>query len=276
VFAPPGEGAAAYLEFAPSAALADFVSCIGVCTERFAPGQVVEERVVPDGAVHLVFNLADAPRDAAGGGGLPVEAVGASCAAARLRMSGTLDGVSIGLRPGAVGALLGIPAAEIAGRTVSLDDAWGGLGAETLERLAAARGAPARVAVLEDALRRRLARAGIGTHRGAVHAMRLIAGSGGRMRVRDLAAAVGVGERRLEQVFHTHVGLSPKAACRLARFRASVRLLTDRPDVSWSYVAHACGFYDQAHLIHEYRSVAGLTPTEFRARLTSDSSKTEV
>ena len=85
--------------------------------------------------------------------------------------------------------------------------------------------------------------------------------------MRALAGSLGVGERRLEQLFRTHVGLSPKAASRLARFRASVRLLRDEPARRWSEIAHAAGFADHAHLVHEYRALAGLTPGDLRRRL---------
>jgi transcriptional regulator GlxA family with amidase domain len=154
---------------------------------------------------------------------------------------------------------------------VPLDALWGALAAETRERLAAAPRGAGRVTVLEDALRERLRRASPAVPaRGCAataEAARLIARSDGRRSVRDLAATVGIGERRLEQLFHAHVGLSPKAASRLARFRASVRVLRHEPALRWSAIAHACGFADQAHLTHEYRALTGLTPRAFRERL---------
>jgi transcriptional regulator GlxA family with amidase domain len=122
--------------------------------------------------------------------------------------------------------------------------------------------------VMERLVLERLARArDPRPHEGAAHAMALVARSGGRLRVRDLAAALGVGERRLEQLFHRHVGLSPKTACRLARFRAALGLLQREPAQTWSAIAHRAGYADQPHLAHEFRALAGTTPGAVRASL---------
>jgi AraC-like DNA-binding protein len=222
--------------------------------------------------VHLVFDLGDAPTvvegsDVAGAAGADAVAFGPACAPTLIRMTGRIEAVGVQLRPGAALALLGVPAGALAGRTVPLDALWGPLAAETRERLAAAPHGPARVAVLEAALRVRLRAAGRTSPEGAHAALGIIEASGGRRSVRELAASLGVGERRLEQLFHAHVGLSPKAASRLARFRASVRLLRREPTRRWSEIAHRCGFADHAHLVHEYRGLTGLTPSDFRARL---------
>ena len=100
-------------------------------------------------------------------------------------------------------------------------------------------------------------------------ALRRIEGAGGDLRVRDLAAGLGLSDRRLEQLFHWHVGLSPKAACRLARFRTSVELLVDtphpQPQRSWAEIALASGFSDQSHLVNEFRALTGLGATRLPA-----------
>jgi transcriptional regulator GlxA family with amidase domain len=59
------------------------------------------------------------------------------------------------------------------------------------------------------------------------------------------------------------VGLPPKAAARLLRFERARELAanTERPD--WARIAVSCGYYDQSHLIHDFRSVTGHTPATF-------------
>jgi AraC-like DNA-binding protein len=274
---PPADATAGvYGSVAPSDDLAGLVACVQVGTEVIPRDAPLRERVLPDGAVHLTFNLGDAPTVLEGadghlGSANGAEALGPSCSPAVIRMVGRIDAIGVRLHAGGALALLGVPAAALVGRTVPLDDLWGPLAAETCERLAAAPPGVGRVAVLEDALRERLRRARhaapVAGHAGVAEAARLIARSDGRRSVRDLATAVGVGERRLEQLFHAHVGLSPKAASRLARFRASVRVLRREPALRWSEIAHACGFADHAHLTHEYRALTGLTPRAFRERL---------
>ena len=259
---------------AVNAVLRPHVSHILLYRETFAAGHEVHERVLPDGAVRLVFNLGAAP-SAGDGAGLPVEAIGASAAPVVVRMRGKVEGVSVTLRPGAAAALLGLPAGEIAGNAVHLDELWHGGAAELLERMAEAPDDAARVAMLQAALQRRLLDSGhIAVNTAATHAARLIAESGGRRSLREVAAAVGVGERRLQQLFHAHVGLSPRAWGRLARLHGCLRALRLQPAPAWADVAVESGFYDQSHLVNEFRALCGVTPTEFMGRATSGSSKT--
>ncbi|KQX39749.1 helix-turn-helix transcriptional regulator [Variovorax sp. Root434] len=257
------------------AALRGHVSHILLYRETFAEGHEVNERVLPDGAARLVFNFGDAP-SADGGEGHAVEAVGASAAPVVVRMRRKVEGLSVTLRPGAAAALLGLPAGEIGGSAVHLDALWRGEGAELLERMAEAPDDAARVALLHAALQRRLR--GNGTTAGnaaaAMHAVRLITASGGRRPLREVATAVGVGERRLQQLFHAHVGLSPRAWSRLARMHGCLRALRLRPSPAWADVALEGGFYDQSHLVNEFRALCGVTPTEFMGRAVSVSSKT--
>jgi AraC-like DNA-binding protein len=259
--------------FAVGAALRAHVSHILLYRETFAAGHEVLERVLPDGAVRLVFNLGAAP-SAGDGAGQPVAAIGASAAPVVVRMRETVEGVSVTLRPGAAAALLGLPAGEIAGHAVHLDALWQGGAAELLERMAEAPDDAARVAVLQAALQRRLIDSRGIVHPAAMQAARLIAASGGRQPLREVAAAVGVGERRLQQLFHAHVGLSPRAWGRLARLHGCLRALRLQPAPAWADVAVDSGFYDQSHLVNEFRALCGVTPTEFLGRATSGSSKT--
>jgi AraC-like DNA-binding protein len=241
--------------------------------EVIPSGTEVLERVVPDGAVRLVFNIGAAPA-VDEQAGRPAEVIGASATPVVVRMSGRVEGLSITLRPGAAAALLRIPAGEFSEQTVPLEAVWPDAGTELRDRLAEADDEAARVEVLQAALHRRLVRSGVTTHSGTAHAARLIAASGGRARLREVADAIGVGERRLQQLFHAHVGLSPRAWSRLARLHGCLRELRRRASPGWAEVAIDSGFYDQSHLVHEFRALCGLTPTEFLRRSISRSSKT--
>lgn len=96
------------------------------------------------------------------------------------------------------------------------------------------------------------------------------------MRPRDVAQAVGIGERRLQQIFRAEVSMSPKAWGRLARLHACLRALRGGPAVPhWASLAADGGFYDQAHLANEFRALCGLSPSEFLQCRIAHSSKTQ-
>ena len=255
--------------FAVAPALADHVAQIAVYREFIPEDRAIVERVLPDGAVHLVFNFADAPR-VDGCLGWSTEIVGPAV----LHMQGRMHGISVALRPGAAAGLLGVPAGELAGRTVELAALWPS-GAALFDRMAAAPDDRTRVALLQTALAGRLARAdAAAVPRAVVHATGLISAAAGQRTLRDVAAAVGVGERRLQQLFYAHVGLSPRTWGRLARLHACLRALRSQPAPAWVQVAADTGFYDQSHLINEFQALCGLTPRLFLERSVSPSSKT--
>jgi AraC-like DNA-binding protein len=254
-------------------ALRRHVAHILLYREAIPPGGEIVERVVPDGAVRLVFNFGDTP-SVGRIAGHAFEAIGASTRPTVLSLRRQVEGLSVTLRPGAAAAVLGVPAGELAGTAVPLEDLWPGSGLDVLRRMAEPAGNAARMAALHAALQQRLQCAKTDLNPVAAQAVRLIAESGGRCAVREIAAAVGVGERRLQQLFHLHVGLSPRALSRLARLHHCLRLLRRPQRPAWADVAAESGFFDQSHLANEFRALVGLTPSEFFGHAASASSKT--
>jgi AraC-like DNA-binding protein len=252
-------------EFDVAAPLREHLAHIAAYREVIPAGHEFVERVVPDGAAHLIFDFGDVPS---------ARVAGPAAQPVVLRLRGRLQGVSVTLRPGAVAAVLGVPAGEIAGREVPLEALWCGGAGALLERMIEAQDDAARVALLQHALRRRLRGGDETVRRQAMYAARLIAESGGQRPLREVADAIGVGERRLQQLFNAHVGLPPKVWRRLARLHACLRALRRNRAPRWPELAIDAGFYDQSHLVNEFRSLCGLPPRLFLGRAASGSSKT--
>lgn len=261
--------AATLRAFPVSAPLRGHVSQVLAYRETLPAGETVTERVLPDGAVRLMFDFADSPA-----GGPAVRVAGASTSPTVLQLSGRMEGLSVALQPGAAAALLGLPAGEIEGQALPLQALWGTEVSTLAAQMAEAGSDAARAALLMAALQRRLARDASLHQQRAHHAARLVAGAQGRLSLRQAAAAVNVGERRLQQLFFEHVGLSFRAWARLSRLHACLRLIRQQAAPAWAEVAVDAGFYDQAHLANEFRALCGLSPTLFLRRGIAQSSKT--
>ena len=93
-------------------------------------------------------------------------------------------------------------------------------------------------------------------------AWRLIVGSGGRVRIGDVAAEVGWSRRHLTTRMRAEIGVGAKDLARLARFQRSRRLI-GRRDRRLGQVAADSGYADQSHLIAEWREFAGCTPGQW-------------
>lgn len=167
--------------------------------------------------------------------------------------------VTARLRLGATKGVLGVPASAITGRIVALEELWGDAVTRRLfDRLAAARSTVDAAAIVERALAERLAV--VDARRSwpqlALEAAERLASA----TVSAVAADLGVSERHLRRVFREAIGVSPKAFARLMRFHRALRAAREDGRARWGSIAVETGYYDQAHLIDEFRTIAGVTP----------------
>ena len=81
--------------------------------------------------------------------------------------------------------------------------------------------------------------------------------------------AIGMSAKRFIERFKVEVGTTPKRYCRIRRFQRAVTLANRRYQLDWTRVALDCGYFDQSHLIHDFRAFSGLTPTECEAARTA-------
>lgn len=177
-----------------------------------------------------------------------------------VRHEGSARGVQFDLEPPAARALLGVPAGELAERTVALEDLLGPDAARLADRLDAAPTPQARFAALDAALLGAVARARPTARPDVERAWALLRASGGRIRVEALAGALGCSRRHLAKRFAEEVGAPPKVAARLIRFEAARARLGSVP---LARLAAEHGFADQAHLAREFRALGGAPPTAF-------------
>lgn len=88
--------------------------------------------------------------------------------------------------------------------------------------------------------------------------------SNGTESIADLSRAIDLSPRQLRRRFASCVGLTPKELARILRVRAAAVAAAKRDD-SWVGIVAEHGFADQPHLVREFRSVLGATPTRFAA-----------
>jgi AraC-like DNA-binding protein len=79
----------------------------------------------------------------------------------------------------------------------------------------------------------------------------------------EVADKTGYSQRHFIEMFRKEVGLAPKRFHRLQRFRKVIEEVQRRSVVDWVDVALSAGYFDQAHLIHEFREFSDLTPEQY-------------
>lgn len=192
---------------------------------------------------------------------------GLHTAPAYLERPATEAGVQLAIHPLASRALFGLPAAELAGETLSVEDVWGARGPRIQEELVECADWGARFALLRAALEKRLGDEPARPRDDVIEAWRWLAAREGAGSVTDLAVHVHLGNRQLTEVVRREVGLSPKRLARLMRFHAVVRRLSG-PEcrTPLAEIAVHQGYADQAHLTREFVEFTGLPPTEWLAQ----------
>ncbi len=232
---------AAYREYSPPVGLEPLVACLWenpTLRERLQP-------VVPDGCVDLVWFS---------GEGLQV--VGADTGP---RAAGPLgqEAYGVRLRPGAAGAVLGLPASEVLDLQVPVASVWGAEGRRVSEAMTEA-GPSRALALLTTAVLQHRAP----PDRLVVAAARRLAAP--EARVSAVARDLGLSARHLNRRTADAVGYGPKTLARVARFRRLIALSAGSgPADPLAIRALQAGYASQAHMNEDVRRLTGTTPVRF-------------
>jgi AraC-like DNA-binding protein len=258
-----------YTEFAAPARLADVVRCVWTLASP-ASAAPVPQPVVPDGCAEIVLNLADRFRRFRGSDTWETQPesmiVGQITEAVVIAPSGGVDLVGIRLQPWGAFSLLPVPAADLRDVLLPLDMLAEDMARDLPDQLRE-NSTPASRAAAAFRYVERHARCTSPSPRSRARAIVAEATRHPEaMTVRRLAARLGLGERQVERELGRHVGLRPKMLLRIARFQRALAVARGDETLSWSAVAARTGYFDQAHLTHEFRRFAACTPSEFLGR----------
>lgn len=251
-----------YREYAPDPELRAHVRCLwemrGPCDEP------TSQLIVPDGCTGLVLNF-----------GGPLEQVVDESAVSRpdalfigevrrpfsMRSRGQTELLGVSFWPGAARCFVDATPGEVVDRMADATLLRASLARE-IARTAQSAEPAERSALLQQALRRELdPRNGPGALVRA--ALRELWRDDGGVAIEDLAARLGVSRRHLERQFVADVGVAPKSLAGVLRFRRLLRALDEAPSPGWSGVAADHGYYDQSHLIRDFKRFTGRSPGRY-------------
>ncbi len=231
-----------------------------------------KERILPTGTIELIVNLREDvtriydPRDTT------------KCTTYKgLSISGLLTEYAVidtdeqmhvmGLHfaPGGGFPFFDLPLSEFKDQHVSLEDVWGPSARSLRERLLAIPTVEGQFDLLEAALLERMRTFEYHkTIQFALHQMH----QKRTQTISELVDAIGISSRRFIQLFSAQVGLTPKLFCRVLRFQQVVQGIGGTGEVELADLALDCGYFDQAHFVHDFKAFSGISPTEYLANRT--------
>jgi AraC-like DNA-binding protein len=208
----------------------------GTPVERYA--------VPPDGCLDIIFSAETGLR-----------AIGAMTMEQHFRLAAGTRSVGLRFRPGMAGAFLGVAPGELTDGIVCLADLWGRRAGEIERQLGDATSAAACLHVLEAAVIPR-----VGAANAVQRALGALTESGGTADLEWIATQANLSPRQFRRRCEEESGLTPKLLCRVLRFRRAWGLSGRSMHPNWAAIACEAGYFDQAHLIRDFRQFTGRTP----------------
>jgi AraC-like DNA-binding protein len=228
-----------YREHAAPPAVARTVEC---SWDVRSPDYLQGFSVMPDGCLDIIYT-----RD----NGL--QAIGAMTFERRFDLPAGTFWAGLRFQPGLAGSFFGVPASELTNRSVDLEDLLGRPARELKARLAeSGPGELVRLLVAHPRIQGRILNP-------VQRAIEAITVARGRVGVDFVANQANLSPRQFRRRCLEESGLTPRLLCRILRFRHA-RQLAERAPRNWADIALAAGYYDQAHLIRDFREFTGRTP----------------
>ncbi|HEY6490487.1 MAG: helix-turn-helix domain-containing protein [Terracidiphilus sp.] len=249
----------------PAFPLSRYVQLMWWATNPGVPSS--RQRIYPDGAMALVIHL-NRPAatyfvdDAAHTIRVPLLA-GPYSRSFQFDPSESTAVLGVLFRPGAARLFFPFPANELHNLDIALRELHPEEADRLLNELCSASGEPARFQMIERYLTRKL-KGAVLTPPAVRYGVEQLSREGLVRGVRSIQSETGLSHTRFIQLFREHVGLTPKLFYRVRRFRMLINRIEKGLPVKWVELATDCGYFDQAHLIRDFRVFAGITPHEYR------------
>lgn len=257
-----------YINRVPAPPLDAFIASIWCCESQ--PRPFALERVLPTGAAQLIVNLKeDRTRMYHPESGTMTACCGTVLTGVSTRYS-IIDTAEqecvagVCFRPGGTAPFFPIPAYDMRDAGIPLELVWDrGRASRLREQVLAACSPAAKLDALERAMAAALRVRAFDP--AVAYALGAFADRPQSVTIPAVADRIGLSQKRLVERFKTTVGVPPKRYCRILRFQRALQCAELGRRVDWTRIAVDCGYFDQAHFIHDFRSFAGITPTGYDA-----------
>ncbi len=269
---------ASYHSSRPVAPLAPFVDVLWL-HESYAPSSQAE-RILPTGTVELVIDLRGGVLRVADGhhpqhfqSFYGAVVCGPHAASFVIDTSAPAALLGLHFKPGGAFPFFPVPAEELHNQHVALSDLWGTAATDLIEHVSTAATPPAAFRVVEQVLLAQATRP-LALHPAVAFALHALQSRAHPPTIAAITDQIGLSSRRFSRLFREQVGLTPKRFSRVQRFQSVLCHIQTAHQVHWADVALACGYFDQAHFVHDFRTFSGFTPLRYLEQRTGQRNHT--
>jgi AraC-like DNA-binding protein len=197
----------------------------------------------------------------------PVVLIGPQFSRVNIKVYSQLSAIRVDFFPGGMFRMLGIPMHELFDGGYDALDFFGPEMKSINEQLQHTQNLEKGKNIVEQFLLKKVANL-----RGILpfdSALRIMMNNNGNMPIEQAASLSCLSMKQFERKCKERIGMNPKMYARILKFSKAYRLHEALPQLSWTKIAYEAGYYDQMHMIKDFKVFAGVNPSVIEQQLLS-------
>lgn len=181
-----------------------------------------------------------------------------------LKISGKISLFSILFKPNGLSVFLNLPLNELFNQNVPFRFVFKNIADELENKLFEAKTFNDRVIIAEKYLNLIFQKNEIlYNHKRIDDSINIINQSKGLLNINELAERACYSRRQYERVFSQLIGASPKQFLKTIRLQNAIDIKTKNKKMNLTELTYNCGYYDQSHMINDFKELTGYSPREY-------------
>lgn len=249
-----------YQEYKPREQLTPFIDTYWAC-EGFVAGQELF-KILPDGCVDILFSFGCISDKDNLAPFLP-NIIGTMTAYSEVCYHGKVSMLGIRFKPVGITAFTRVPINEFTNQRIEMTLVETLFDEQFYDSLPEKKSMKQRIEHIDAYFTQKL-QSIFAPQQQIVYAVDLIQKTKGRLSLAEVASEACLSPRHFERKFKSAVGISPKAFSKIVKFKHAVSFLNGCKDESVFSIAVDCGYFDHTHMIKDFKSLSGNTPSFYR------------
>ena len=249
----------------PTRILKKFITNYNIVEINNSIDYLPRERVFPYGHVIMVFHYGSPSKFQKKNSSEYIEPrlvlCGQQTSYYDLSLSGKTGMIFVTFKPHGTKSFFNFPISELLNENLSMEDLMKKEAVELEDRLSNSINNAQRFFYLESFLMKKLV---INKDFERVeHTIKMVENAKGQIKIQSLAQETCLGIKQFERVFSKNVGLNPKKYISIVKLQHIMQMKKKFSNVNLYQLAFENGYFDQAHFIHDFKNLTGLTPSAF-------------
>jgi AraC-like DNA-binding protein len=241
-----------YNEYIPPASLQSFLDCYWSYVADTATMLSHEKPIIPDGCIDIIFDLNHSAI-------LKSFVVGAMT---RPIVNRRTNLVGVRFKPGMVYPLIKIPVYELTDLFVDYFEFVGQEANHLSSLLMDLNSTEHQISLLNSIFTKKLSVLNA-VETQMLRALNLIQNTGGKTSIKQISGETGWSRQHFTRKCSHYTGLTPKFLNQVIRIKKVIKQYKTEKFYNWSQLSVDGGYYDQSHMIREFKKITGLTPIKF-------------